>query len=200
MALDPVTLLALSTACAPQVSPQTMLAIVQVESGRNPLAIGLNGGGRAAQHTDRAMAIAEATRWIAAGRSVDLGLAQINSRNLRPLGLTIADAFEPCRNLAAGAAVLRSGYRRAAPQQRGSQAALRIALSYYNTGDPDRGRRNGYVAKVVTAASGRPAAGPVRPPAMTIAVEPAPAWDVFRRPHASGAAALIFTPGRGGAS
>ncbi|MEI9891358.1 MAG: hypothetical protein WDN45_13185 [Caulobacteraceae bacterium] len=34
----------------------------------------------------------------------------------------------------------------------GEQAALKTALSYYNTGHPARGFTNGYVAKVANAA------------------------------------------------
>lgn len=209
MALDPATLLALAAACAPQVAPQTMAAIVRVESGLDPLAIGVNGVGRRAlrPRTPEA-AVAHAEALIAGGHSIDLGLAQINSRNLARLGLTPRTAFDPCRNLAAGAAILEAGYRRAAPRRGQEQAGLRTALSYYNTGHPERGLRNGYVARVTAAAGGvrpapsrlaarsvsAPAAGAPGTSASPIA--PPAAWDVFARAPS----AFVITPSAGASS
>jgi type IV secretion system protein VirB1 len=189
MPLDLATFLTLAPACAPGVAPPTLLAIAQVESGLDPLAIGINGP---AGLPVRVRSAAEATRraegLIAAGRNIDLGLAQINVRNLARLGLSVADAFDPCRNLSAAARILTEGYRRAAPAAGAEQRALRTALSFYNTGDADRGFRNGYVAKVVARAipaSAEPAAGP---PAADPPMSPAAHWDVFGRarqaPHA----------------
>lgn len=181
MPLDAATFLTLALTCAPQVSPHTLLAIARVESGLDPLALGVNGAdGPVARVRDLDAAVAEAGRWIARGKSVDLGLAQINSRNLAGLGLTVRKAFDPCRNLAAGAAILHRGYRRAEPAARGEQAALRIALSYYNTGDPDRGARNGYVRRVVAAAG--------RPPRSVLSPLPSPKT----RPTASSRARDVF--------
>jgi len=183
MPLDVATFLAIAAACAPQVAPETLLAMARVESGLEPLAIGVNGPApRGLRPARLEAAVANASALIAAGRSVDLGLAQINSRNLARLGLTPRTAFEPCRNLAAGARVLEAGYRRATPAPGQEQAALRTALSYYNTGHPSRGLRNGYVAKVAAAARGGMSASTERRPEAAIAPEPpAPAWDVFAR-------------------
>ena len=145
------TALTLARQCAPAVAPETMLSIVKAESGFNPLALNVNGAADPRPPQDKAEAIRVATALIAQGRSVDLGLAQINSRNLGWLGLSVADAFEPCRNLTAAAKLLEAGYVRAArvaPQQ----TALRMAFSAYNTGDHARGFRNGYVARVEAAA------------------------------------------------
>ncbi|MCC7266867.1 MAG: lytic transglycosylase domain-containing protein [Caulobacteraceae bacterium] len=127
------------------------MSVVQVESGMNPLAIGVNGKPRIAVSVATPQeAAAKASALIAAGRSVDLGLAQINSKNLGWLGLSVEAAFDPCRNLAAAGRVLQAGYRPSA--ELGEQPALMRALSRYNTGDDQRGFRNGYVAKVTKAA------------------------------------------------
>src|SRR3546814_7137337 len=83
-----------------------------------------------------------------AGYSVDLGLGQINSRNMRWLGLTLETVFDPCKNIEALGRVLTQNYIKAIAG-RDPQTALRIALSLYNTGSSSRGFRNGYVAKVV---------------------------------------------------
>lgn len=154
MLLPLAILLGLAQACAPAVAPETLLSVVQAESGRDPLAVGVNGRNRRSYRpATPAAAAALAGRLIAGGQNLDLGLAQINSRNLARLGLTVADAFDPCRNLAAEAQVLAAGYRRASPIPGAEQAALRSALSAYNTGDPVRGLRNGYVARVTRAAA-----------------------------------------------
>jgi type IV secretion system protein VirB1 len=188
MPLEPSDLIALAAACAPAVAPPTLLALTKVESGLEPLVIGVNGPQpqRLAPRSTPA-AIAQAARLIAAGRNVDLGLAQINVRNLAPLGLTLADAFDPCRNLAASARLLAEGYRRANPQSGGEQVALRTALSFYNTGDAERGYRNGYVARVVAASRRSTAAGP------EAAARP---WDVFGRAR-SRSVGFVFTPSLG---
>jgi type IV secretion system protein VirB1 len=147
-------LVSLAQTCAPGVAPETLLSVAVAESGLDPLAVAVNGPHRLVFHpATAAEAQAVAARWIAAGRSVDLGLGQINSRNLAPLGLSLAGVFDACRNLAASATVLADGYRRAAPVLGAEQAGLATALSYYNTGDAMRGRRNGYVDRVWRAAA-----------------------------------------------
>lgn len=181
MLLDLATFLTLATACAPSVAPTTLLAVARVESGLDPLAIGVNGPSGLDGHAETVDdAVRQAERLVAAGRDIDLGLAQINVRNLPRLGLTVADAFDPCRNLQASARVLAEGYQRALPIAGAGQAALRVALSFYNTGRPDRGLRNGYVARVVAQAAG---STPARLDAIDQAAQPAPvaSWDVFGR-------------------
>jgi type IV secretion system protein VirB1 len=179
MPLDPSSFLTLAPVCAPAVSPTTLLAIAKVESGLDPWAIGVNGSPvikvrptSAAEATQRAAAL------IAAGRDIDLGLTQINVRNLGRLGLTIADAFDPCRNLAASAVVLQTGYAAARATGAAAQPALRQALSRYNTGDQARGFRNGYVTRVLAAAANLEAPVTHRPPRPSAARPPD--WDAFR--------------------
>ena len=145
-----VTLSSLLSQCAPQVAPSTLAAIVSVESRGNPYAIGVNRGRQVRQPTSTAEAVALAKRLLARGANIDLGLGQINSSNLRWLGLSVEAAFDPCSNLAAAARVLTGNYRRAVAL--GIQAPLGAALSAYNTGSMQRGYRNGYVAKVYRAA------------------------------------------------
>jgi type IV secretion system protein VirB1 len=133
---------ALAAACAPNVAPETLAALARAESGLRTFAIGINGPGSGALvPTTRGEAIERAHALLRAGRSVDLGLMQINSRNLGWLGLSVEDAFDPCRNVAAGARVLTS-------------------FSGYNTGHPQRGFTNGYVARVLAAEVGNAAQAP----------------------------------------
>lgn len=155
--------------CAPQVAPVTMMAIVRVESGGNPLAMNVNGKHRLVrQPQSRKQAIAWSEWLISRGYSVDMGLAQVNSANLRRLNVSPAELFDPCANLAAGASILSANYADAARRFGSEQAALQAALSAYNTGNHRKGFRNGYVAKVTAAAHGRR-------PVLTPALQAAPA-------------------------
>lgn len=135
-------------ACAMNVSPVTLEAIVRVESGGNPVALNVN---RLSGPQPRASSAAEAARlargYIEQGYSVDLGLAQINSRNLPRLGLTVEQVLDPCTNIAAGGRILTANYADAVRRWGEGQDALRATLSAYNTGNFSAGFRNGYVAK-----------------------------------------------------
>jgi len=148
MAYSATAILALASQCAPGVAPQTVLAIIQTESSGEQFALNVNGGRQPARQSNAADAAATARRYVAAGYSVDLGLGQINSRNMRWLGLTWETVFDPCTNVSALARVLTTNYN-AVRAGRDPQTALRVALSMYNTGSQTRGFRNGYVAKVV---------------------------------------------------
>ena len=187
---------ALAARCAPVVAPSTLLAVAKAESGFNPLAIGVNSPrpGRLSP-TDKAEAVAKARQLVAAGASVDLGLAQINARNIGWLGLTIEAAFDPCLNLKAAARVLQAGYALGDPARVGEQQALRVAFSYYNTGRADRGFANGYVAKVTAAGRTVSALQPDGAKAAVVlhATPPAPTWDVFAQAPAP-AAGFVFIP------
>lgn len=144
--------------CAPNVAPTTMMAIIKVESAGNPLAMNVNGKQRLARQPATALEAAAWSWWlIQRGYSVDLGLAQVNSRNLARLGLPPEAMFDPCYNIAAGARILTENYAEARKKFSSEQAALRAAISAYNTGNHTRGLTNGYVRKVSAA---------VRPPAM----------------------------------
>jgi type IV secretion system protein VirB1 len=148
MTYSATAILALASQCAPGVAPETVLAIIQTESSRYPLALNINGGRQPARQSNAADASATARRYVAAGYSVDLGLGQINSRNMRWLGLTWDNVFDPCTNVAALGRVLTTNYN-AVKAGRDPQTALRVALSMYNTGSQTRGFHNGYVAKVL---------------------------------------------------
>lgn len=175
----------LAAKCAPSIHPQTLAAVVKQESAFNPLAIGVNGPkARPVKARNQAHAIALASELIAAGASVDLGLGQINSANLRWLGLTVSTVFDPCKNLAAAARVLKDGYKREVATAPNTQVALDRALSRYNTGNSSGGLRNGYVAavrrQVKPAARALAAASPVEVISITQEpTRPAPSWDAF---------------------
>jgi type IV secretion system protein VirB1 len=144
--------------CAPAVAPDTLQAIIRTESGFDPLALHVNGKFRL---NSPPRTLSEAVSWsgwlIEKGYSVDMGLMQINSRNLVRLNMTPAGAFDPCQNIRAGATLLTQDYQRAAALHGGGTRALLYAISAYNTGNFQAGLRNGYVAQVAlnTAAHAR---------------------------------------------
>lgn len=149
MILDIATIVALAHQCAPSVAAETLVSVVHTESRFNPYAIGVNAKGvRAPAPTDSASAAAAARALIARGYNIDLGLGQINSANLKWLGLSVEDAFDPCRNLAAAARVLSSNYLSVSHSSASTQAAVATAVSMYNTGSQSRGFGNGYVGRV----------------------------------------------------
>lgn len=163
--------------CAPNVAPQTIAAIIRVESGGNQFALGINGP---VKNRPRPKSAAEAAKlahyYISLGYSVDLGLMQINSNNLKGLGYSVEQILEPCNNLKAGSRILFRGYAGATKRYGPGQDALRAALSAYNTGNYERGFKNGYVAKYY-GKQGVKVTVRARPPAKIIATAAKPKLD-----------------------
>jgi type IV secretion system protein VirB1 len=146
MALDFMTL---AQQCAPQVSPATMAAIVRTESSFNPYAIGVVHGRLLHQPASLEEATATARALDAGGWGYSVGLAQVNRANWSRVGMSVQNAFDPCLNLAAGAAILQECYAQARKSRPEVQGALRASLSCYASGDFATGYRTGYVQRVV---------------------------------------------------
>lgn len=139
---------ALIAQCAYNTHPDTVKAIIQVESAGNPYAIGVNFGGRNGHKPNNATEAALVARnLIANGKNIDMGLMQINSANMRRLGLSTEAMFDPCTNIRIGTKILSTNYVQAVDIYGPGENALRAALSAYNTGSMVKGFRNGYVAK-----------------------------------------------------
>ncbi|CAM3874776.1 lytic transglycosylase domain-containing protein [Bordetella tumulicola] len=146
---------ALALACAPNIHPDTLSALIRHESRGSPYAIGVNQKRRhlPQQPQTLATATAAADRLIKQGIDFDAGLGQINVRNWAALNLNSKTVFDPCRNLAAAQTVLADCYARALHEHQDPQQALRAALSCYNTGNFTGGFRNGYVGKILAQAN-----------------------------------------------
>jgi type IV secretion system protein VirB1 len=140
--------------CATQVAPSTMRAIVKTESNNNPWAIGLNHGKKLKYQP---MSLTQAKSWVSylekAGYDFDVGLAQVNIRNIHKSGYSIIDMLDPCFNLYVASDILRKNYKSALQTTNNSQEALYKALSAYNTGNYHSGFNNGYVQRVVNNAN-----------------------------------------------
>lgn len=154
-AADPVDFKTLAAQCAPGVHIKTLSSIVRHESGANPYAIGVNAKGARLprQPASKEEAVATATWLKDHGYNFDSGYGQVNSANMDRLGLTVADLFDPCKNLAGAARVITDCYKSAKPRYADEQSALHAALSCYNTGNEKDGLSNGYVSYVMAAAN-----------------------------------------------
>lgn len=135
--------------CANQTPMPIAHAIIKTESSYNPFAIGVNLNGKSfggfKQPTNYQDAVTVAKSLIANGKNIDMGLAQINSANLRRLNLSVEQVLEPCNNLKAMQYILSSCY--ASASDSGIGAKIQRAFSCYNTGNHRKGFSNGYVNK-----------------------------------------------------
>ena len=142
----------LAQQCAPEIATEAVVPLVLTESGGDDLSININKGPRV-----RAASIADGValvrRYMVAGYTIDVGLAQVNSANFARLGVTVEQAFDPCTNLRLASLMLRAGYGLAIKHYTGLDA-ISATYSLYNTGTLTRGFRNGYVGRVWSTASG----------------------------------------------
>jgi len=149
-----IDLAVLVLSCAPLVAQDTARALIQVESGGNPFAIGVVGGALVRQPANLPEAVATVAALEAAGWNYSVGLGQINKRNFQRSGLNPQTAFNPCANLRAMQSILGECFSRAS-RRASTQAALRDAFSCYYSGNFQTGHQHGYVGKVLAAWSTR---------------------------------------------
>ncbi len=124
---------------------EVMQHIVEVESGRNPFAIGVVGARLERQPQDLAEAVATARMLESQGYNFSLGLAQVNKANLTKYGLdSYEKAFQTCANLAAGSRILAECFT-------SSRGDWGKAFSCYYSGNFTTGYQDGYVQKVYDA-------------------------------------------------
>ncbi|SAL00276.1 lytic transglycosylase catalytic [Caballeronia arationis] len=196
----------LAAECAPDVHPTTLKGVVSTESSWNPYAIGVVGGRLDHQPRNLAEAIATARELDRQGFNFSVGLGQVNRYNLARYGESYETAFEPCRNLKAGSAILKHCFQRAKAQIGDEQQALRAAFSCYYSGNFTRGFRTdiagqpSYVRKVVanamSAAQPIPVMPAVQPGSSVAAVtEPPSGRSGAPAKHASSGQWVIFADG-----
>lgn len=124
------------------VSMDVMKHVVQVESSRNPYAIGVVGGALARQPQRLDEAVATARMLEQNGYNFSLGLGQVNRYNLAKYGLdSYEKAFETCPNLQAASRILAECHSR-------SGGDWGKSFSCYYSGNFTTGFRHGYVDKV----------------------------------------------------
>lgn len=143
-----IEFIALAEQCAPAIDKSITLAIVKQESAFNQYSIGINKVGKKLAHQphDYKTAVITAEKLINDGYNIDMGYAQINSANLKKLGLTVSQIFEPCNNLKAMQFILSECYYRSGNHDVNTK--LTRAFSCYNTGNHTKGFSNGYVRSI----------------------------------------------------
>ena len=151
--------------CIPDAPLSTLQAIVFAESGGNVNAIQIDFPKALLRHWGlpagtlrlrrQPKDAQEALDWIGYFKSygifVDVGLMQVSTveaakRHIRPAAL-----LDPCTNLKVGWEILEENYSIEMKKYGPGQAALRHAISRYNTGDTQRGIENGYLRRVMSA-------------------------------------------------
>lgn len=150
MAITALALAQLLQSCAPNIGPRTMTAIINVESGGNPLAVRDNTGDRSYYPKTTEEAVRLANYLLSRRHNLDLGISQVNSANFSGLGMSVREAFDPCVNIRNGASILAGDYRHAVSKFGPGQYALRRAIGAYNTGSLYAGDK--YISMILSSA------------------------------------------------
>jgi type IV secretion system protein VirB1 len=124
------------------VPAEVMQHVVNVESSRNPFAIGVVGGQLVRQPQNLGEAVATVRMLDDKGYNYSLGAAQVNRANLGKFGLdSYEKAFEYCPSIVAGSKILAQCYASA-----GNDWGK--AFSCYYSGNFTTGYEHGYVQKI----------------------------------------------------
>jgi type IV secretion system protein VirB1 len=124
------------------VPAEVMQHVVNVESSRNPFAIGVVGAQLVRQPENLGEAVATVRMLESKGYNYSLGVAQVNRANLGKFGLdTYEKAFQVCPNLVAGSQILAQCYASAGGD-------WGKAFSCYYSGNFTTGYQDGYVQKI----------------------------------------------------
>ena len=135
--------------CAPKVSQVTMKAIIKTESNGFPWAIGINKGYKLSYQPKSKEQAISWVRYLEKNKyNFDVGLGQVNIKNIHQYGYKAEDALEPCTNLKMASDILVKNYNAALSKSPTTSSALQKAISAYNTGNYSSGFTNGYVGKV----------------------------------------------------
>lgn len=140
------------------VPAEVMAHVVNVESSRNPYAIGVVGGQLVRQPQNLGEAVATVRMLEERGYNFSLGVAQVNRANLGKYGLdSYEKAFDYCPNVVAGSQILAQCYSSAGGD-------WGKAFSCYYSGNFTTGYQDGYVQKIFDSmARSAPAQGGALP-------------------------------------
>lgn len=134
--------------CSNMVAPKTMLAIIKTESNGNYLAINLNKGKKLLFQPKNYY---QARLWVQYleqhGYDFDVGLAQINIKNIHKYGLMAHEALDPCKNLNIAQKILQDNYKIAKSNSQSTNDALFKTIVAYNSGNFKYNISNKYLLK-----------------------------------------------------
>src|SRR5580692_6910859 len=155
----------LQSTCLPAAPLSTLRGVIEAESSGNPNAMQIDfpkallKRWKLPEGTLRLkrqpMDQREALDWLVYFQShdifVDLGLMQVSTAEAKRRGISPESLLEPCTNLRVGWQILEDAYQIEKKTYGPGQEALQHAISRYNTGDPQRGIANDYLARVFAA-------------------------------------------------
>ncbi len=126
--LEALALNTLIERCAPPEAHAPLTAVIREASGGEPLVLVTVQNGRRlpVQASSLTEAVALATEMKLAGGPVRIGLAGLDTRDLDRLGVSLAQAFEPCGSIEAAAKLQAEGPARLRPT-RGDLPSARSA-------------------------------------------------------------------------
>ncbi|WP_339332215.1 lytic transglycosylase domain-containing protein [Aeromonas caviae] len=124
--------------CAPDVSPVTLDALIQTESGGNPNVVANVTDGTSHYFKNAEDATRHINGLSRDGKRFCAGLMQVCSGNFESVGLDNTTVFDPCKNITAGAKILVENYGNV-KGEREEQERLKKALSRYYSGNESRG-------------------------------------------------------------
>lgn len=150
-------LMGLISQCAPSADPQTMQALVKIESNFNPYAIAINypkGTSKSKRLKFKQPTTEKQAKQIIHTlkakkykyKNYSVGLMQVNSGNFKKYGLNANNMFDACKNLEVGAKILEHCYLTAKSTypQSSEEKLWKMAYSCYNSGDLTRGFKKEY--------------------------------------------------------
>jgi hypothetical protein len=140
----------LINSCLPLTVPvHIMAAVVRVESGGNPYAIGVVNGSLYRQPRNLSEAQATVNKLHQQGYNYSIGAAQINKTNFKAYNISpLNSGFDFCSNIKVGAKILAECYSR-------SNNDWPKAFSCYYSGNFVTGFQQGYVQKVLRTYSNK---------------------------------------------
>lgn len=151
MNIAPQLLLSLFAQCSPDVAPETLSTLIDIESSRNPYAIAVVYD-KQVNNSDKyqfkqpaseaeALTVIENLEKTKKHKSYSVGIMQINSANFTKYGIDKSNMFNACKNIEAGAAIFSDCYTKAKNNNphADEQVLLRNAASCYYSGNEIRG-------------------------------------------------------------
>ena len=141
--------LAIVQQCAPSIEPNLALRLIKQESNFNPYAIGLDGKAvLTPQPKTYEEAVSVAERLIKEGKGFSVGVSQVHISNIKQLGLTWKQAFDPCINVSHGENILQNFYGAALRAGYVGNEAVFMSLRGYNSGSIFNPVSNQYAANI----------------------------------------------------
>lgn len=151
MNVAPQLLLSLFAQCSPNVAPETLSTLIDVESSRNPYAIAVvydkntdeSDKFQFSQPTSQAdaLAIIEKLEKTNKHKSYSVGIMQVNSSNFKRYGINKSNMFDACKNIETGSKIFAECFATAQKNNptTDEQILLRNAASCYYSGNEIRG-------------------------------------------------------------